>query len=88
MDSRVARLLCDGDGRIMSQFKRRFTHSFADQKPRRAAQTRGRAVIDEASLEVLDGSRIDYVEDLIGSAFRIVNPNFTASCGCGASFAI
>ena len=47
-----------------------------------------RAVIDEASLEVLDGSRIDYVEDLIGSAFRIVNPNFTASCGCGASFAI
>jgi iron-sulfur cluster insertion protein len=47
-----------------------------------------RTVIDEASLEILDGSVIDYVEDLIGSAFRIVNPNFTASCGCGSSFAV
>ena len=46
------------------------------------------AVIDEASLDILDGSTIDYVEDLIGSAFRISNSSFTASCGCGASFAI
>ena len=46
------------------------------------------AVIDEASLDILDGSTIDYVEDLIGSAFRISSSNFTASCGCGASFAI
>ena len=45
-------------------------------------------VIDEASLDILDGSTIDYVEDLIGSAFRISSANFTASCGCGASFAI
>jgi iron-sulfur cluster insertion protein len=46
------------------------------------------AVIDEPSLDILDGSTIDYVEDLIGSAFRISSSNFTASCGCGASFAI
>ena len=46
------------------------------------------AIIDEASLDILSGSTIDFVEDLIGSAFQIKNPAFTASCGCGSSFSI
>ncbi|MFQ6018382.1 MAG: iron-sulfur cluster insertion protein ErpA [Kiloniellaceae bacterium] len=46
------------------------------------------AVIDEMSLELLAGSEIDYVEDLIGASFQVKNPNATASCGCGASFSI
>ena len=46
------------------------------------------AVIDEMSLEMLDGSLVDYVEDLAGAAFRITNPNATSGCGCGASFAM
>jgi iron-sulfur cluster insertion protein len=46
------------------------------------------AVIDEMSLELLDGSLVDYVEDLSGAAFRISNPNAASACGCGASFAI
>ena len=45
-------------------------------------------VVDEISLELLDGSTIDFVEDLSGAAFRIDNPNATASCGCGSSFAV
>lgn len=45
-------------------------------------------IIDTISLEYLHGSEIDYVDDLIGSAFRIHNPNATASCGCGTSFAV
>ncbi len=45
-------------------------------------------VIDTISLEYLQGSEIDYVDDLIGAAFRIHNPNATASCGCGTSFAV
>lgn len=45
-------------------------------------------VIDNLSLEYLQGSEIDYVDELIGSAFRIHNPNATASCGCGTSFAV
>ena len=45
-------------------------------------------VIDEMSLEFLAGSEIDFVEDLTASAFRITNPNATASCGCGNSFAV
>ena len=45
-------------------------------------------IIDSISLEYLQGSEIDYVDDLIGAAFRIHNPNATASCGCGTSFAV
>ena len=45
-------------------------------------------VIDEVSLGLLSGPEIDYVEELIGAAFQINNPQATASCGCGASFSI
>ncbi len=46
------------------------------------------AVVDEASLELLAGSVVDYVEDLVGASFQIKNPNAVSSCGCGASFSI
>ena len=46
------------------------------------------AVVDEASLELLNGAQVDYVEDLGGAAFQIKNPNATSSCGCGSSFAV
>ena len=45
-------------------------------------------LIDSLSLEYMAGSSIDFVEDLIGAAFRIDNPNAEASCGCGTSFSI
>ncbi len=45
-------------------------------------------LIDQVSLAYLAGSEIDFVEDLIGAAFRINNPQATASCGCGTSFSI
>ena len=45
-------------------------------------------LIDAVSVEYLAGSEIDYVDDLIGSSFKIANPNATASCGCGTSFSI
>ncbi len=47
-----------------------------------------KVAIDEMSLEFLDGSEIDFSTDLIGAAFKINNPNATASCGCGTSFSI
>jgi iron-sulfur cluster insertion protein len=46
------------------------------------------AVVDEASLELLAGSEVDYVEDLVGASFQIKNPNAASSCGCGSSFSI
>ena len=45
-------------------------------------------VVDEVSLDLLAGSEIDYVEELIGASFQINNPQATSSCGCGTSFAI
>ena len=45
-------------------------------------------VVDRVSLDYLTGSRIDFVDDLIGAAFKIDNPHATASCGCGTSFAL
>jgi len=45
-------------------------------------------LIDPVSIMYMGGSEIDFVEDLIGSSFRVNNPNATASCGCGTSFSI
>tara|TARA_B100000029_G_scaffold252553_1_gene249484 strand:+ start:295 stop:618 length:324 start_codon:yes stop_codon:yes gene_type:complete len=45
-------------------------------------------VIDENSLKLIEGSEIDFVEDLIGSRFKINNPKATSSCGCGTSFSL
>jgi iron-sulfur cluster assembly accessory protein len=47
-----------------------------------------RVLVDPVSLGLLNGSEIDYVDDLMGSSFRVNNPNATASCGCGTSFSI
>ena len=45
-------------------------------------------VIDDISLLYLAGSEIDFVDDIIGAAFRVNNPNATASCSCGSSFSV
>jgi iron-sulfur cluster insertion protein len=45
-------------------------------------------IIDEVSLDLLKGSEVDFVEDLIGSYFAIKNPNASSTCGCGSSFSI
>jgi len=45
-------------------------------------------VVDDASLDLLNGSEIDFVEDLMGASFQIKNPNAASSCGCGNSFSI
>lgn len=47
-----------------------------------------KVLIDTMSLEFLGGSEIDYARELIGSAFKIHNPNATAACGCGTSFSV
>lgn len=45
-------------------------------------------LVDPVSLDFLKGAEIDYVDDLIGAAFKINNPNATSSCGCGTSFSV
>jgi iron-sulfur cluster insertion protein len=45
-------------------------------------------LIDSVSRVYLEGSEIDFVDDLIGQAFKIRNPNAKTSCGCGVSFSL
>ena len=43
-------------------------------------------LVDSMSWQYLQGSTINYKEDLMGSSFSIENPNATTTCGCGSSF--
>jgi len=45
-------------------------------------------VIDVMAEMFLFGCTVDYVQELGGSYLTVVNPNATASCGCGESFAV
>jgi iron-sulfur cluster assembly accessory protein len=45
-------------------------------------------IVDPISLEMIKGSELDFVDDLMGQAFRVKNPNAVASCGCGVSFTV
>ncbi len=42
--------------------------------------------VDAMSGMYLEGARIDYIDSLEGSGFKIDNPNATGTCGCGHSF--
>ena len=43
-------------------------------------------IVDPVSLELLEGSELDFVDDLMGQAFKVKNPNAKTTCGCGSSF--
>jgi iron-sulfur cluster assembly accessory protein len=45
-----------------------------------------KVLIDEVSISYLNGATIDYVDELMGSGFKIENPNAVSACGCGSSF--
>lgn len=45
-------------------------------------------VVDSMSMQYLNEAEIDYEQTLMGSEFKIKNPNVTATCGCGSSFTV
>mgnify|MGYP001810270015 FL=1 len=45
-------------------------------------------VVDQTSLDLLDGTQVDFVEDLMGASFQFKNPQATSTCGCGSSFSM
>tara|TARA_B110000259_G_C13878939_1_gene348033 strand:- start:496 stop:813 length:318 start_codon:yes stop_codon:yes gene_type:complete len=47
-----------------------------------------KTIIDKDSLEIINGSVVNYKKEMIGSSFTIENPKATSSCGCGLSFSI
>ena len=45
-----------------------------------------KVIIDPESFPLIKGSKIDFLDSLQGSGFKIENPNAKRSCGCGKSF--
>ena len=45
-------------------------------------------VTDETSLDLIAGSEVDFIDDLMGAYFQVKNPNAVSSCGCGTSFSV
>lgn len=47
-----------------------------------------RVVCDPKSYLYLNGTTIDFRDEIMGRGFVFNNPNATSSCGCGSSFAV
>ena len=47
-----------------------------------------KTIIDKDSLEIINGSVVNYKKEMIGNSFTIENPKATSSCGCGLSFSV
>lgn len=83
----ILRLSVEGGG--CSGFQYQFGLADAPDEGDVIAETDGvQLVVDPVSLDLVAGCMVDYVESLGGAAFRVENPNATAGCGCGSSFAV
>ena len=66
-----------------------FQYDFSyDLKPSEDDLVQNNILIDKQSADLLKGSEIDYVDELIGQSFKITNPQTKSSCGCGVSFSL
>lgn len=83
----ILRLSVEGGG--CSGFQYKFGLAGAAEPEDTEVETDGvRLVVDDVSLDLVSGCVVDYVESLGGAAFRVENPQATAGCGCGSSFAV
>ena len=66
-----------------------FKYDFSfDKKPTEEDLKFNNILIDKTSADLLKGSEVDYVSELIGDSFKISNPQSKSSCGCGVSFSL
>ncbi len=83
----ILRLSVEGGG--CSGFQYKFGLADSADSDDVVSETDGvRLVVDPVSLDLVAGCVVDYVESLGGAAFRVENPQATAGCGCGSSFAV
>ena len=83
----MLRLAVDGGG--CAGFTYRFELTEAAESDDEVAETDGvKLVVDPISLDLVRGSAVDFVEDLGGAAFKVLNPNAQSGCGCGSSFSV
>ena len=83
-DALMLRITVEGGGCSGFQYKMELT----DNKTDKDEIFKDTVVTDDISLPFLDGSTVKFDEGLIGSEFKIDNPNAVSGCGCGTSFAI
>ena len=83
----MLRVAVDGGGCSGFQYRLDLVEAAepGDIRIENAGQT---ALVDDVSLPFLAGSEIQFVDELLGAQFKIVNPNAVANCGCGVSFSI
>ncbi|MFC4293905.1 iron-sulfur cluster insertion protein ErpA [Novosphingobium tardum] len=83
----MLRLSVEGGG--CSGFQYRFGLDEAPADDDTVAETDGvKLLVDSISLDLVQGSVVDFVESLSGSAFQVSNPNAASGCGCGSSFSV
>ena len=82
----ILRLSVDGGG--CAGFSYRFSLGEPEEGDAVASTDGVSLVVDSVSLELLDGSEVDYVEELGGASFKVTNPNAASGCGCGSSFSV
>jgi iron-sulfur cluster assembly accessory protein len=83
----MLRLAVDGGG--CAGFSYRFGLADVEEAGDTVVETDGvKLVVDPMSLELVQGSAVDFVEDLGGAAFKVQNPNAASGCGCGSSFSV
>src|SRR5437763_4265599 len=83
----ILRLAVDGGG--CAGFTYKFELADIAGGDDEIAETDGvKLVVDPISLELVKGSAVDFVEDMGGAAFKVLNPNAQSGCGCGSSFSV
>ena len=82
----VLRLAVDGGG--CAGFSYRFALGDLEEGDAVTVTDGVTLVVDPTSLGLVEGSQVDYVEDLGGASFKVTNPNAASGCGCGSSFSV
>ena len=83
----ILRLAVDGGGCAGFTYKFELAEE-ADADDEIAVTDGVKLVVDPVSLDLVRGSAVDFVEDLGGAAFKVLNPNAQSGCGCGSSFSV
>lgn len=81
------RLSVDGGGCAGFQYRFEMADAPADDDVEVTTDGVG-LLVDSMSLPLVEGSVVDYVENLGGAAFQVRNPNAASNCGCGTSFSV
>ena len=82
----ILRLSVDGGG--CAGFTYKFELGEIEEGDAVAVTEGVQLIVDPTSLDLVQGSAVDFVEDLGGSAFKVTNPNAASGCGCGSSFSV